>query len=80
MSGIPQPDSVPGDFTHASRSFSFTSTFVISGYLESRQAIAPDMTGVAMEVPVFIIYGGSPAAPYPALQLPDPPGYPAPPR
>lgn len=49
---IPHPF-VPSAGIQLSRSFSLTSTLVISGYLESRQAIAPDTTGVAMEVPLF---------------------------
>ena len=52
---IPHPDSVPGIFTHDSLSFNFTSTLLMSGYFDSRQAIAPETTGVAMDVPVFII-------------------------
>ena len=51
----PQPDSVPGIFMQDSLSLSFTSTFVISGYFDRRQARAPDTTGVAIEVPLFII-------------------------
>ena len=50
----PHPDAVPGLFTHDSRSLNLTSTFVISGYFDSRHAIAPETTGVAIDVPVFI--------------------------
>lgn len=51
----PHPDSVPGIFMQDSLSLSFTSTFVISGYFDKRQARAPDTTGVAIDVPLFII-------------------------
>lgn len=51
---IPHPW-VSSEGTQLSRSFSFTSTFVISGYFDSRQAMAPDTTGVAMEVPLLTV-------------------------
>ena len=51
----PHPDSVPFIFTHDSLNFNFISTFVISGYFDNRQAAAPETTGAAIDVPVFII-------------------------
>lgn len=40
-----------------SRNLSFSSTFSASGYLDKNKAAAPETTGVAIDVPLFLIYG-----------------------
>ena len=66
---LPHPPTLLLYGTQLSRRRSFTSTFDISGYLESTQATAPDTIGVAIDVPLFSVYGCFHLFIYAPLQL-----------